>query len=214
MVGASTAGARLAPDLLPGDESGGGYMVLLIIGLALWWVSHLVKIMAPDLRASAVSSMGEGPWKGIVSLVTLLAIALMVIGYRAAEDAPLILWIAPSWLWHLNNLLMALAVIVFIAGFFATPVRRWIRNPQLTGVKIWALAHLLVNGDLHSLVLFGGILAWAVVAVIGTKRRDGPRGHVPESKMGGLLAHIAVSAVLFGIIIGIHAWVGVPPFPG
>lgn len=187
-------------------------MVLLILGLALWWASHLVKVMAPERRAAAVARMGEGPWKGVITLASLLAIALMVIGYRNAALADL--WYPPLWLWHVNNLLMALAVFVFAASFFATPIRRWVPNPQLTGVKLWAVAHLLVNGDLASVILFGGLLAWAVVAVIGTKRRDGPRGHVPESSMGGLLAHIAVSVVLYGAIIGVHLWLGVRPFPG
>ena len=186
-------------------------MVLLILGLALWWASHLVKIMAPGVRAAGVARMGEGPWKGLISLATLLAIVLMVIGYRDA--AVVDLWYPPLWLRHLNNLLMALAVVVFIAGFFDGPVRRWIRNPQLTGVKIWAVAHLLVNGDLASVLLFGGILAWAVVAVIGTSRRDGPRGHVPESSMGGLVKHLVAAAVLFGVTVAIHYWLGVPPLP-
>ena len=188
-------------------------MILLVLGLALWWASHLVKVMAPETRAAAVARMGEGPWKGLISLVTLVAIALMVIGFRAAEEAPVILWTAPLWFWHLNNALMAVAVVVFTAGFFASPVRRRIRNPQLTGVKIWAIAHLAVNGELASLLLFGGLLAWAVVAVIGTKRRDGPRGHVPDTSTGGLVAHLVASAVLYAAIVGVHGWVGVPPFP-
>lgn len=189
-------------------------MTLLILGLALWWVTHLEKIWAPGRRATWVARMGEGPWKGIVTLATFIAIALMVVGYRQAEGDPAILWTAPLWFWHLNNALMALAVLVFIAGFFASPVRRWIRNPQLTGVKLWALAHLLVNGDVHSLILFGGLLAWAVVAVIGIKRRDGPRGALPESSTGGLIAHLVVAAVLFGLIIAVHGWLGARPFPG
>ena len=187
-------------------------MTLIVLGLALWWVSHLVGIMAPDRRAAAVARMGEGPWKALISLGTLLAIALMVIGYRGAVFLPV--WTPPLWLWHLNNALMIVAVLVFTAGFFASPVRRRIRNPQLVGIKIWTLAHLLVNGDVASIILFGGLLAWAVVATIGTKRRGGPRGHVPEAKAGGLIAHLAVSAVLFGIIIVVHNWLGVPPFPG
>ena len=188
-------------------------MTLLIIGLILWWASHLEKIWLPDRRAAWVARMGEGPWKGIVTLATFIAIALMVIGYRQAEDDPAI-WTGPLWFWHLNNLLMIVAVVVFIAGFFASPVRRAIRNPQLTGVKIWAVAHLLVNGDLASVVLFGGLLAWAVVAVIGIKRRDGPRGPKPDWTTGGLIAHIAVAAVVIAVIIGVHTWLGVRPFPG
>ncbi len=189
-------------------------MTLLIIGLILWWVSHLEKIWMPDRRAAAAARLGEGPWKGVVTLATIIAIALMVVGYRHANADPVILWVAPLWLWHLNNLLMIVAVFIFVAGFFASPVRRAIRNPQLTGVKVWAFAHLLVNGDLASLVLFGGILAWAVLAVIGIKRRDGPRGPLPEANNSGLIAHIVVAAILFVVIVGIHTWLGVSPFPG
>lgn len=187
-------------------------MILLILGLALWWASHLVKIMAPEQRAGAVARMGEGPWKGLVTLVTGIAIALMVIGYRGADIIQL--WHPPIFLWHLNNLLMAIAVFIFIAGSFKSPIRRAIRNPQLTGVKLWAVAHLLVNGDLASIVLFGGILAWAVVAVIGTKRRDGPRGERPDWTAAGLVLHLIVAGLLFVVIAGIHIWLGVPTFPG
>lgn len=187
-------------------------MILLILGLALWWGSHLVKIMAPEQRRSAVARMGEGPWKGLITLVTGIAITFMVIGYRQADV--IVLWYPPVFLWHLNNLLMAIAVFIFIAGSFKSPVRRAIRNPQLTGVKLWAVAHLLVNGDLASVVLFGGILAWAVVAVIGTKRRDGPRGERPESTAAGLVIHLIVAGLLFAVIAGIHLWLGVPTFPG
>lgn len=187
-------------------------MIPLILGLALWWGSHLVKIMAPEQRAGAVARIGEGPWKGLVTLVTGIAITLMVIGYRHADFIPL--WYPPVFLTHINNLLMALAVFIFIAGSFKSPVRRVIRNPQLTGVKLWAVAHLLVNGDLAAIVLFGGILAWAVVAVIGTKRRDGPRGALPESNALGLVLHLIVAGLLFAVIAGIHLWLGVSPFPG
>lgn len=185
-------------------------MILLILGLALWWVSHLEKIVATGARAGAVARFGEGAWKGVVALATLVAIVLMVIGYQNA--AVVDLWYPPIWLWHVNNSLMALAVFVFIAGSFKTPVRRWTRNPQLTGVKLWAFAHLLVNGDLASVVLFGGLLAWAVVAVIGTKRRDGPREEAPAWTAAGLLMHLVAAAVVFGVIVTVHFWLGVPPF--
>lgn len=189
-------------------------MILLILGIALWWVPHLVKIWMPDRRAAAVARIGEGPWKAVVALATLLAVALMVVGYRQAQDDPTILWTAPLWFWHLNNLLMIVAVFIFIAGFFASPVRRAIRNPQLTAVKIWAVAHLLVNGDLASIILFGGLLAWAVVAVIGIKRRDGPRRERPEWTTGGLITHLTAGAVLFVVTAAVHVWLGASPFPG
>jgi uncharacterized membrane protein len=187
-------------------------MILLILGLLLWWATHLEKILAPDWRAARIARMGEGPWKGLIALLSIAAIVLMVIGYRDADFVPV--WTAPTWLWHLNNLLVLLAVFVFIAGSFASPVRRRIRHPQLTGVKIWAIAHLLVNGDLASIILFGSILAWAVVAVIGTNRRDGPRGPLPEATTRGLVAHIAVTVVAFVLVGWLHGYLGAWPFPG
>ncbi len=187
-------------------------MILLILGLLLWWATHLEKIMAPGQRAAAVARMGEGPWKGAIAILTLVAVAMMVVGYRGAGFIPV--WNPPPWLWHVNNLLMVLAVFIFIAGSFASPVRRRIRHPQLTGVKTWAVAHLLVNGDLASIVLFVGLLAWAVVAVIGTNRRDGPRGPLPEATSKGLALHIVVTVAVFVVVGLLHGYLGPWPFPG
>lgn len=187
-------------------------MILLVVGMILWCAWHLVPILAPARRAAAKARMGEGPWRGLYSLVSLALLAIVVIGYRRAAFVPV--WEPPLWLWHLNNALMVLAVFLFFAGFFPGPVRRRIRNPMLTGVKTWAVAHLAVNGDLASIILFGGFLAWAVVAVVGIKRRDGPRGPLPEATTKGLILHLVATAVVFVIIVLIHSWAGRPPFPG
>jgi uncharacterized membrane protein len=187
-------------------------MILLILGLALWYTTHLIKIMAPGPRAAAVDRIGEGPWKGIIAILSLVAVAVMVLGYRYSEFIPV--WSPPFWLWHVNNLLMLVAVFVFIAGSFASPVRRRIRHPQLTGVKTWAVAHLLVNGDLASIALFGGLLAWAVIAVIGTNRRDGPRRELPEWNATGTVIHVLVSLLVFVVVAWLHGLAGYWPFPG
>lgn len=187
-------------------------MILLILGLLLWFAPHTLKVFAPGLRSAGVARMGEGPWKGLIAVVTLLAVVLMVIGYRGADYIPV--WTPPAWLWHVNNLLMALAVFIFIAGSFASPVRRRIRHPQLTGVKIWTVAHLVVNGHLAAILLFGGLLAWAVVTVIGTNRRDGPRGTLPQATTTGLLAHLGATVVVFALVVWLHGWFGAWPLPG
>lgn len=187
-------------------------MIMLILGLVLWYATHLFKIMAPLPRAAAVQRIGEGAWKTIIAVLSLAAVAEMVLGYQYAAFIPV--WTPPFWLWHVNNLLMLIAVFVFIAGAFASPIRRRIRHPQLTGVKIWAVAHLLVNGDLASILLFGGLLAWAVIAVIGTNRRDGPRGELPESNTTSLVIHILVALLLFVTIAWLHSLAGWSPFPG
>jgi uncharacterized membrane protein len=188
-------------------------MTLLIIGLALWWAGHLFPIYRPAGRAAAVARLGEGPYKGLFSLVSLCAIVLMVIGYRQAEFVNL--WYPPVWTVHLNNLLMLLAVALMGARDFKSGLRRMVRHPMLTGVKTWAVAHLIVNGDLASAVLFGGLLGWAVVAVIGSNRRDGPWERPAKGTWKGAAFHAAATVAVFVVIVAIHGpLLGVRPIPG
>ncbi len=183
----------------------------MILGLLLWWAAHLLKVWAPERRAALAQSLGAGAARGVMALVLVGATVLIVIGYQAAPFIEV--WSPPSFLVHLTNLLMVLAVFLFIAGTFPSFVRRRIRHPQLTGAKTWAIAHLLVNGDLASMMLFGSILAWAVVSVIGINKRDGARGELPEATTQGLVVHIAVTVILFAVITWVHIWAGVWPFP-
>ena len=188
-------------------------MIWLILGLGLWCTAHLVPVFAPSARAALAQRLGAGPARGVMALAILGSVVLMVLGYQGAGIVDL--WYPPTFLLHLNNLLMVVAVFLFIAGNMPSPVRRRIRHPQLTGVKIWAIAHLLVNGDLASVILFGGLLAWAVVSVIGINRRDGRRGELPDSDPRGLIVHIAVTVVVVAVIIWVHGMLlGVWPLPG
>jgi len=188
-------------------------MTLLILGLALWWASHLFPIYMTDRRAALIARMGRGRYRGAFAVVSLIAVVLMVIGYRRAEFVNL--WYPPAWTVHLNNLLMLLAVALMAARDFRSGLRRYIRHPMLTGVKTWAVAHLLVNGDLASVVLFGGMLGWAVVAVIGSNRRDGAWVKPAEGTTRGAVIHAVATVVVFALIIGIHGpLLGVRPIPG
>lgn len=187
-------------------------MTLLVLGLVLWTLAHGVKIHAPARRAALAESLGEGPTKILFAVLVLASVGLMVKGYQGADFVNL--WFPPGWTVHLNNLLMVISVIVYTAGAFPGHVRAWIRHPQLTAVKIWALAHLLVNGDLASVVLFGGLLAWAVAALIGVNRRDGKPAKPAPGPVKWDLAHLGVSVVAFGAIAWVHNWLGVWPYPG
>lgn len=189
-------------------------MLILILGLALWSLVHLAPAMAVERRAGLIARFGAGPYKAAAAVLLLLSVVMMVQGYQAAGAAPVYLWFAPPWMVHLNNLLMVLAFLVFGAGHAKANLRRVIRHPQLIGVKIWALAHLLVNGDLGSVVLFGGLLAWAVVSVIQLNKRDGEWVRPPESPRSRDLLHVALSLALFGVVALVHNWLGVWPFPG
>lgn len=186
-------------------------MMMLILGLVLWFGTHLFSIWAPTQRAAMTESMGMAS-RIVMAVLTVIAVALMVMGY---QDAPFInVWYPPAFLTHLNNLLMLVAVALFIAGNIPSVVRNKVRHPQLAGAKAWAVGHLLVNGDLASILLFGGILAWAVVALIGSNKRDGKPPLDKPATTIGLVIHLAATIVVFGAITYAHQWAGVWPFPG
>ncbi|MGR3546434.1 MAG: NnrU family protein [Roseovarius sp.] len=181
-------------------------MFYLILGLILWIAAHLFKRVAPDLRAS----LGRAG-KGIAALGILAGLVLMVIGYRQADVINV--WYPPSWMVHVNNLMMLGAV--FLYGMSATKgrLRGAMRHPQLTAVKVWAVAHLLVNGDLASLILFGGLLVWAVLEVVMITRSEAWVRPAPgEAKKDILL--VVITIVMFLAITFVHNWLGVWPFPG
>jgi len=179
--------------------------ILLIAGLLLWSGAHFWKRIAPASRAR-VGDKG----KAIVAVLSVVAIVLMVIGYRGAEGP--VWWGRSSALVGINNLLMVFAFYLYAASGAKTAITRRIKNPQLTAVKVFALAHLLVNGDLASFVLFGGLLAWAVGEVILLKRAGvpwSPPHPVPVKKeITAIIATVIVTAV----VMGIHYWLGVTPW--
>lgn len=184
-------------------------MFLLILGLILWIVAHFFKRLAPAQRAK----LGE-PGKGVVTVLIVASLILMILGYRGADFIPV--WYPPSFFVHINNLLMLVALWIY-GSSAAKGAKAWpaytTRHPQLLGFKIWAFAHLLVNGDLASILLFGGLLGWAVVSVILINRAE-PAWTAPEPAGRPTYIRLAViSLVLFVVITGIHMWLGVSPFP-
>lgn len=180
---------------------------LLILGIAIWWGAHLFKRVAPGARAG----LGD-PGKGIVAVLLVLSIVLMVIGYRGVEFINV--WYPPSFMVHINNLLMLIAIYLLSPAAKRGKLIYGMRHPMLTGFKTWAIAHLLVNGDLASIVLFGALLAWAVVEVIVINRSE--PGWVKPSQPGTLAKDamfLVGSVVLLAVIGYIHSWLGVWPFP-
>ncbi|MFC3527266.1 NnrU family protein [Paracoccus mangrovi] len=178
-------------------------MLLLILGVALWWAAHLLKRVAPGPR----DKIGRG---GVTALL-LVSVLLMILGYRMA-DGP-VWWGASAPLKGINNLLVLVAFYLFAADGMKTRIARRMRHPQLTGFAIWAFAHLLPNGDLPSFVLFGGLLLWALVemAVINRAQPDWhpPQGDVPARKDVFALLGAVVVMLVVGLI---HAWLGYNPF--
>ncbi len=180
-------------------------MTLLVLGLALWWAAHLFKRAAPAQRA-ALGDKG----KGLVALLIVGSVVLMVIGYRSAPQTDL--WSAPRFLVGINNLLMVFAFYLYAASGAKTWITRKIRHPQLTAVVVWAVAHLLVNGDLAAVVLFGGLLAWAVVSIIVLNRAE-PVWVRPEPRPAKKEVTAVVATVVVVIVVMlIHNWLGVQPW--
>ena len=185
-------------------------MTFLILGVALWAAVHFWKRAAPAHRAS----FGD-KGKGIVALGVVLSVVLMVWGYRQMDFIPI--WEPPSFFKGINNLLMLLAFYVYGASARKAD-KVWIgtkiRHPQLTGFMIWAVAHLLVNGDLASIILFGGLLIWAVVTVVMINRAEGAWVVPARASAKSETILVVITLVLFSIVAGIHIWLGVSPFGG
>lgn len=181
-------------------------MILTLLGLALWSAAHLFKRLAPAARAQA----GDRA-RGVIALLLVLSVVLMVIGYRNWFSAQI--WNPPGFLTHLNNLLMLFAVYLFAASGMKTAITRVIRHPQLTAVKTWAVAHLLVNGDLASIVLFGGLLVWAVVEVILINRQTAWVRN-PPSSTGKEIAAVVGAVLVTGLIGWLHIFFNLMPFGG
>ncbi len=187
-------------------------MTFLILGLVLWTLAHVFKAVAPERRAALTGSLGEGPSKGVFAALIALGLILMIWGYRAAPFVPV--WTPPLWGVHLNNLLMLFSVALFGAGKSKGRARSLMRHPQLTAVVIWAGAHLLVNGDVASLVLFGGLAVWALVNMVLINARDGAWVRPEPGPLKGDLRLAIIALVLYGVIAAIHTWLGYPVFPG
>lgn len=179
---------------------------ILILGIALWWGAHLFKRVAPARRAA----MGD-KGKGVVALAILASIVLMVIGYRMTDVINV--WYPPSYLVHVNNLLMLLAIWMMSPAGTKGKLLHKMRHPQLAGFRAWAAAHLLVNGDLASIVLFGGLFLWGIVevAVINKAEPDWTPGE--EGTLSKDAMFLVASVVLLGVIGYIHGWLGPWPFP-
>lgn len=184
-------------------------MIWLIVGLVLWYGAHLLKRWAPSRRAALSERMGDAS-KGVIAATLAVAIFFFWLGYRQAEVVAL--WYFP-WAIHVNNLLMIFAVVLFGIGSSKSRLRSKMRHPMLTGASVWAVAHLLVNGDLASLVLFGGLLIWAQLEIVVINRAEPDYVPFEGGTTAGDVRLILISVVVFAAIAGIHSLVGPWPFP-
>lgn len=189
-------------------------MLPLILGLLLFFAVHLVPT-SPSLRRGLVERFGEGPFKIVYGILALIGLVLIVLGYHKLQLMPgknPVLWDPPAWTRHIAFLLMLLAMILLVAAYVPSRIRTAAKHPLLAAIKAWALAHLLVNGDLGSLLLFGSFLAFAVYDRISLKRRPSAGPPVaPASALNDVLV-VAAGLALYALIMfwGHGAIIGVP----
>jgi uncharacterized membrane protein len=193
-----------------------GFMTLLLLGIVIFLGMHLVRVVAPGLRASVIERQGKGVWMGIYTAISLAGLLLIIYGFGEARAVTGMLYNPPVFLKHISLLLMLLAFICLAAGFLpAGRIAVAVKHPQVLSIKIWALAHLLANGETSSVLLFGSFLAWAVILRISLKRRERAGEKVLpvfRSTSNDLLA-VVIGAVAYGLFVWkLHEWlIGVAP---
>ena len=189
-------------------------MSLLIIGLIIFLGSHSCRIFAEPWRNHMIDRLGEVKWKGLYTITSLIGLILVVVGYGQARQAPIVLWQPATYLIHIA-ILLNLVAFIFLAGSSPSnnAIRLKLKHPMILGVKVWALAHLLANGTLVDLILFGSFLLWAVLDFRSARKRP---IHMPEKAVISTKATITV--VVTGIVIwaafifGLHQYlIGVSP---
>lgn len=181
-------------------------MTVLVLGVLLWSAAHLFKRIAPGQRAM----MHNDRARPMVSGLLVLSLVLMVIGYRAADGA--FFWGRSPALVGISNLLTLVAVYFFAAAGMKTELARRLRHPMLLGVVLWAVGHLIVNGDVPSFVLFGGMALWALIEIALINRAE-PRWTAPKGK-GAKMEVMAIvgTVIVYGAIAGLHYALGYPAF--
>ena len=190
-------------------------LATMILGLALFIGAHVFITMRGE-RAAAIARLGEWPYKGLIALVSLVGIILIGYGFGWYRAAGMInVWSPPSWTRHVTDLLVWPAVIFVVAAYIRGDIARVLKHPMLVGVKLWALAHLISNGDLGSIILFGSILGWAVFDRITLKRRSDPGA--PPIPYGGRINDIVAVVVGTLLYLALGFWfhpyvIGVPAF--
>lgn len=186
-------------------------MTRLVLGVLLWSGVHLFPALAADGRKRLAARFGEKGYKGLFLVAMLLALYLIISGWKAS--VPEFLYIPPVWGRHVTALLVLVAFILFSASHGQNNIRRLVRHPQLSAVAIWGIGHLLANGESRSIVLFGGLALWAVVEIVLINRREGAWSRPePAPRKKDVIAVIG-GVVVYGVIAALHQWLfGFSPF--
>jgi uncharacterized membrane protein len=188
-------------------------MGILIVGLVVFFGAHSVAMVAGEWRQRMIDRIGEWPWKGLYSLVAALGLVLIVWGYGIARQQPLVLYTPPDWLRHLTLILLIPLFPLLLATYLPGRIQAATKHPMLAATKLWAFAHLLANGTLADVLLFGSFLAWGVADRISLKRRSEPWvPQLPRSGVNDAVAVILGLGLYAAVVLRLHAWlIGVSP---
>lgn len=191
-------------------------MTLLIVGLVVFLGGHSVRVFADGWRARQIARLGDGPWKGIYSLVSIVGLGLIIWGFGMARTDSVVVWNPPASMRHVTALLSVLAFILIAAAYIpGTRIKAAIGHPMVAGITLWALGHLLANGQLSGVVLFGAFVVWGVVMFAASRRRDRAAGVAyPARGIARDAVAIAVGvAVALGFALYLHGpLIGLRPF--
>ena len=189
-------------------------MVYLILGLVLFLGVNSVRIVAEGWRTQTLARVGEGNYKGIYTAISLLGLGLIVWGFGVARETPTMLWLPPRGMRHVAALLTLIAFVLLAAAYVPrNAIKARLHHPMVLAVKTWALAHLLSNGSLAHVILFGSFLAWGVANFIAARKRDralgtsypaGTLAGTVGTVVAGVVAWAAVAFWLHGLLIGIR----------
>ena len=189
-------------------------MTILILGLGIFLGLHSVRIWGDDWRCAQISRHGERAWKGAFALLSLLGFGLLVWGFGLARQASTVVWSPPVAMRHVAALLTLIAFIFLAAAYMPrNAIKARLHHPMILGVKVWAFAHLLANGKLADVVLFGSFLAWSIFCFRAARQRDraaatsypaGTTGGTLASVAAGLAAWVLFTFWLHGLLIGVR----------
>ncbi|MEH6517621.1 MAG: NnrU family protein [Halioglobus sp.] len=186
-------------------------MTYLILGVALFALVHLLPGANPGLKSGLKSRLGEGGYKGLFTLLALSSFGLIILGWRSTQ--PQLVYLPVAELKPLGLALVLFAFLLMVASALKSRIKLIVRHPQLTGVVIWAGAHLLLNGDTRSLILFSGFGLWALAEIFVINRREGAWVKDAPPSWGAEFGIVVATVITVAVVISIHPWIaGMPVF--
>ena len=191
-------------------------MTILILGLVIFLGVHSIRIVGEDWRSRQIARLGAGPWKGLYALASLVGFVLIVYGYGLARAHPVLLWTPPVWMRLVAAALTIPAFVLLAAAYVpGNRIKTAVGHPMVAGVKLWAFAHLLANGTLAAVLLFGAFLVWAVVCFRSARRRDRATGITYPTGTAGRDAVTAIVGIIAWAVFAflLHGWlIGTRPY--